>query len=98
MTKAKIRPFCSPTLVLLALDWPDGNRRDFLGFAISRAPGFRRPDGTEEPESWLPNRIGFAGPEEGREFPSDTNPIQKFLPGHPQLHREGCLVRHQQRQ
>lgn len=78
MRKAKVRPFHSPTLVLLALDWPDGNRPDFLGFAISRSPGFRRPDGSEEAESWLPNRIGFDGPELGKEFPSNTSPIQKF--------------------
>lgn len=78
MTKVKVRPFCSPTLAMLALDWPDGGRRDFLGFAISRSPGFRKPGGTEEAESWLPNRVGFDGPEQGREFPSETSPIQKF--------------------
>jgi PLD-like domain len=78
MSKVKIRPYCSPTLVLLAFDWPDGDRRDFLGFAILRSPGFRKPDGTEEAESWLPNRIGFDGPEQGRDFPSETCPIQKF--------------------
>ena len=78
MSKVKIRPYCSPTLVLLAFDWPDGDRRDFLGFAIQRSPGYRKPDGTEETESWLPNRVGFDGPEQGRDFPSDTCPIQKF--------------------
>jgi hypothetical protein len=78
MSKVKIRPYCSPTLVLLAFDWPDGDRRDFLGFAILRSPGFRKPDGTEEAESWLPNRVGFDGPEQGRDFPSETSPIQKF--------------------
>jgi len=35
MTKVRIRSYLSPTLVLLAFDWPDGAfREDFLGFAI----------------------------------------------------------------
>ena len=82
MSKVKIRPYCSPTLVLLAFDWPDGDRRDFLGFAIQRSPGYRKPDGTEETESWLPNRVGFDGPEQG-DLSSDTCPIQNSSGGTP---------------
>jgi phosphatidylserine/phosphatidylglycerophosphate/cardiolipin synthase-like enzyme len=70
-----VRPFTSPTLVLLAFDWPEGNdKRDFLGFAIERTPGF---DGA--PSSWLPNRIGFNGPKpDHSDFSSKEAPIQKF--------------------
>ena len=36
-----VRSFTSPTLVLLAFDWPQGDgKADFLGFAIERTPGF----------------------------------------------------------
>jgi phosphatidylserine/phosphatidylglycerophosphate/cardiolipin synthase-like enzyme len=70
-----VRPFTSPTLVLLAFDWPEGDQKaDFLGFAIERTPGF---DGAAK--SWLPNRIGFDGPKPDQsDFPSDEAPIQKF--------------------
>ncbi|MEH2480432.1 phosphatidylserine/phosphatidylglycerophosphate/cardiolipin synthase-like enzyme [Nitrobacteraceae bacterium AZCC 2146] len=70
-----IRPFTSPTLVLLAFDWPEGNTKpDFLGFAIERTPGF---DGATS--SWLPNRIGFDGPKpDHSDFRSVDAPIQKF--------------------
>src|SRR5438309_6150908 len=82
MRKVKIQPYLSPTLVLLAFDWEDGEaiaadpeKDDFLGFAVRRRPGFRNQE-----ESWLPNRLGFAGPAaEGKDLPSDRNPIQKFL-------------------
>jgi hypothetical protein len=69
------RSFTSPTLVLLAFDWTAGNqRKDFLGFAIERAPGF---DGAAK--SWLPNRIGFDGPKDDQsDFSSKDAPIQKF--------------------
>jgi len=51
------KSYVSPTLVLLAFDWPAGaERNDFLGFAIQRTPGFSGGD-----PSWLPNRIGFNG-------------------------------------
>lgn len=75
MSTVTIRAFLSPTLVLLAFDWPDGARRDdFLGFAIQRTPGF---DGAAS--SWLPNRISFNGPApNGGDLPSDGNPVQKF--------------------
>jgi phosphatidylserine/phosphatidylglycerophosphate/cardiolipin synthase-like enzyme len=70
-----VRSFTSPTLVLLAFDWPVGDgRKDFLGFAIARSPGF---DG--EQKSWLPNRIGFNGPKPDQsDIPSNEAPIQKF--------------------
>jgi len=69
------RPYLSPTLVLLAFDYPEGeDERDFLGFAISRKPGF---DG--EGPTYLPNRIGFDGPDkDGKTEGSDRWPIQKF--------------------
>jgi phosphatidylserine/phosphatidylglycerophosphate/cardiolipin synthase-like enzyme len=69
------RSFASPTLVLLAFDWPAGDQRnDFLGFAIERAPGF---DGASK--TWLPNRISFDGPTPDHgDFPSKDAPIQKF--------------------
>jgi phosphatidylserine/phosphatidylglycerophosphate/cardiolipin synthase-like enzyme len=70
-----VRSYTSPTLVLLAFDWPPGAARgDFLGFAIERAPGFGHAA-----RSSLPNRIGFDGPKaDGGDFPSDQAPIQKF--------------------
>ncbi len=76
MSTVRMKAYVSPTLVLLAFDWPDGGARsDFLGFAVSRTPGFGG-----EAMSWLPNRIGFDGPAAGgRDFPSRTCPIQKFL-------------------
>jgi phosphatidylserine/phosphatidylglycerophosphate/cardiolipin synthase-like enzyme len=70
-----VRPFTSPTLVLLAFDWPDGDgKTNFFGFAIERTPGF---DGAAA--SWLPNRIGFNGPKpDHSDFGSNEAPIQKF--------------------
>lgn len=70
-----VKSYTSPTLVLLAFDWPEGdNRVDFLGFAIERTPGF---DGSVK--SWLPNRIGFNGPKPDQsDLPSNEAPIQKF--------------------
>ena len=81
MKRTAIRAYCSPTLVLLALDWADGDRDDFLGFAIERTPGMRPSlNQQQEPKSWLPNRVGFEGPPAGgqADFPSNTNSIQKF--------------------
>lgn len=68
------KSYASPTVVLLAYDWPEGNgRNDFLGFAIERRPGFQAA------VSWLPNRIGFNGPKaDHSDFPSKEAPIQKF--------------------
>ncbi|MEK9285462.1 phospholipase D-like domain-containing protein [Bradyrhizobium sp. ISRA442] len=70
-----VKAYTSPTLVLLAYDWPAGDEHeDFLGFAIERTPGF---DGAAK--SWLPNRIGFKGPKpDHSDFPSSEAPIQKF--------------------
>ncbi|HEX3545529.1 MAG TPA: phospholipase D-like domain-containing protein [Mycobacterium sp.] len=69
------KSYLSPTLVLLAFDWPAGkDRTDFLGFAIERTPGFNG-----DVSSWLPNRIGFGGPAPNQgDVPSDVAPIQKF--------------------
>lgn len=76
MARVAIKPYLSPSLVLLALDWPEGkDRADFLGFAIRRTPGFGRAK-----ESWLPNRIGFDGPAPPTgDLPSEQAPIQRFL-------------------
>ena len=80
---ARVRPYLSPTLVLLALDWPEGEgRNDFLGFAIQRTPGFLDlKTNVREASSWLPNRIGFNGPppEGSPDFPTDQAPVQKFM-------------------
>jgi len=80
---AKVRPYLSPTLVLLALDWPEGEGRDdFLGFAIKRTPGFLDlQTNIRAPSSWLPNRVGFHGPPPpgAPDFPTDQAPIQKFM-------------------
>jgi hypothetical protein len=69
------RAYLSPTLVLLAFDYPEGvDDPTFLGFAIKREPGF---DGSRS--SYLPNRIGFNGPPaNGGTEGSDQWPIQKF--------------------
>jgi hypothetical protein len=76
VAKAKVRAYLSPTLVLLAFDWEEGSSRaDFLGFGISLTPGFNIPK-----SSWLPNRIGFDGPDpKNLDLPSDQNPIHKFI-------------------
>lgn len=83
MAAVRVKSYASSTCVLLALDWSEGQRRDFLGFAIRRRPGFRRPGGAagdRAEESWLPNRVGFNGPaENGQDLPSNSNPIQKFM-------------------
>jgi hypothetical protein len=76
VSRVAVRPYLSPTLVLLAFDWQEGRgRTDFLGFAIQRSPGF----GSQK-KSWLPNRISFDGPApDGKDLPSNENPIQKFM-------------------
>ena len=73
----KVRAYASPTLVLLALDWPNGRKHaDFLGFAIRRAPGYK----AGEKDAYLWNKLSFAPPVEGSSpVPSDLAPIQKFL-------------------
>jgi phosphatidylserine/phosphatidylglycerophosphate/cardiolipin synthase-like enzyme len=74
--RVRVRPYLSPTLVLLAFDWPEGEQRtDFLGFGIERQPGFDRATRT-----WLPNRIGWTGAtREQTQLPSNRYPIQKFM-------------------
>jgi PLD-like domain len=83
MTKIIAKAYTSPSLVLLAMDWPDGElRHDFLGFAIQRTPGFQNnKTGLFSDHSRLPNRIGFNGPPPNGQPdpPSSQAPIQKFL-------------------
>jgi len=77
------KAYCSPSLVLLAFDWPDGgSRQDFLGFAIRRTPGFQDlKTGVTAASDWLPNRLSFNGPPpDGQpDFPSNVAPVQKFM-------------------
>jgi phosphatidylserine/phosphatidylglycerophosphate/cardiolipin synthase-like enzyme len=83
MSAVLTKAYLSPSLVLLAVDWPDGaDHTDFLGFAIKRSPGFSDlKTGTQPAFSWLPNRLSFNGPPaKGQpDFPSNEAPIQKFL-------------------
>lgn len=71
------RAYTSPTLVLIAMDWPAGRERpDFLGFAIRRAPGYAKG----EKDGYLTNKIGFAAPSKDTQpLPSNMAPFQKFL-------------------
>ncbi len=82
-TSVTVRSYLSPTLVLLAFDWPPAaSRPDFLGFAIRRMPGFHGADGhARAASSWLPNRLTFDGPaaDTQRDAPTDQAPIQKFM-------------------
>lgn len=75
-TKVRVRAYTSPTLVLLAYDWPAGkDHADFLGFAIRRDPGH----GKSGAPDYLWNKIGFAPPKKKEPpKPSDKNPIQRF--------------------
>jgi phosphatidylserine/phosphatidylglycerophosphate/cardiolipin synthase-like enzyme len=83
MTPVHARDYLSPTLVLLALDWADGQTRDdFLGFSIKRSPGFMDLASQQKaPSSWLPNRLGFNGPPAAGkpDFPTNEAPVQKFM-------------------
>jgi hypothetical protein len=69
--------YTSPTLVLLAMDWPDGKRfPDFLGFTVQRSPGFS----PGEKDGYLLNKIGFNPPgPNSQPLPSNVAPLQKFL-------------------
>lgn len=71
------RAYTSPTLVLIAMDWPGGGRRpDFLGFAIRRAPGYAKG----EKDGYLTNKIGFSAlGKNAQPLPSDLAPFQKFM-------------------
>ena len=73
---ATARAYTSPTLVLLAMDWPAGKDfADFLGFAILRSPGFR----PGEQQGYLRNKIGFNPPQPNSQpLTSDVAPFQKF--------------------
>jgi hypothetical protein len=83
VTKIVAKAYTSPSLVLLAMDWPNGDsHNNFLGFAIRRTPGFQdNKTGLFSDHSWLPNRIGFNGPPPTGEPdpPSNEAPVQKFL-------------------
>jgi phosphatidylserine/phosphatidylglycerophosphate/cardiolipin synthase-like enzyme len=71
------RAYTSPTLVLLAMDWPDGKKfGDFLGFSILRSPGFH----PGEKDGFLFNKISFSAPtEDSQPLPSNLAPFQKFM-------------------
>lgn len=71
------RAYTSPTLVLLAMDWPDGAKfDDFLGFSILRAPGFH----PGEKDGFLFNKISFSVPtDKSQPLPSNLAPFQKFM-------------------
>jgi phosphatidylserine/phosphatidylglycerophosphate/cardiolipin synthase-like enzyme len=71
------RAYTSPTLVLLAMDWPAGSKfSDFLGFAILRTPGFN----AKEKDAYLLNKVGFTAPgPNSQPLPSNIAPFQKFL-------------------
>lgn len=74
MSSVSIKPYASPTCVLLAFDWPDGEQHpDFLGFAIRRTPGFAKN------QNFLVNKLDFKpiAPDD-KPKPSDQAPIQKF--------------------
>jgi phosphatidylserine/phosphatidylglycerophosphate/cardiolipin synthase-like enzyme len=75
--KVIARAYTSPTLVLLAMDWADGAKfKDFLGFAILRAPGFT----PGEKDGFLFNKISFSPPTEtSQSLPSNLAPFQKFV-------------------
>lgn len=75
--QVKVRSYLSPTLVLLAFDWPDGTAHpNFLGFAIRRSPGFSKG----EKQGYLFNKIGFTPlTPQSHAMPSNVAPIQKFL-------------------
>ena len=64
-----VKSYTSPTLVLLAYDWPAADQRsDFRGFGIERTPGF-----AGEARSWLPRPGGG----DGAATAADA-PIRKF--------------------
>lgn len=75
MAKVKVKTYPATKVILLAFDWADGKgRKDFLGFAIRRTPGFKSATG-----AWLPNRISFKGKKSANGFFSNDSPIQKFM-------------------
>jgi hypothetical protein len=66
MGRVALRSYLSPTLVLLAFDWPEGgNHPDFVGFCIRRSCGFlrkrrRRKEGISLPLPTLAHAIGMS--------------------------------------
>jgi hypothetical protein len=81
MATVMARAYLSPTLVLLAMDWPDGaNRPDFLGFAIHRTPGFLDlSTGGVAPSSFLPTSLFNGPPARTPDSVQHVAPIQKFM-------------------
>ncbi len=75
--RVRARAYTSPTVVLLAMDWPAGKSfKDFLGFSIARSPGFSKG----EKDGYLLNKIGFQPQTaESQPLPSNLAPFQKFL-------------------
>jgi len=75
--KVVARTYTSPTLVLIAMDWPGGSQRpDFLGFAIRRSPGYAKG----EKDGYLTNKIGFSTlSKDAQPLPSNLAPFQKFM-------------------
>ena len=76
MAQVSVKAYASPGAVLLAFDWPEGqNHPDFLGFAISRDPGY----GKDGKPQFLFNKLDFK-PLTASSKPkgSDQAPIQKF--------------------
>lgn len=76
MAKVTIKAYASPTCILLAFDWPDGEKHsNFLGFAIRRDPGY----GPDNKPQYLFNKLDFEPiGENSRPKPSSEAPIQKF--------------------
>ena len=85
MAKVIAKSYNSPSLVLLAMDWPDGETiHDFLGFAIKRTPGFQNNEtGKFNESSWLLNRLSFNGPppEDIQIFHPTRHPFRNFFGG-----------------
>lgn len=76
MTKATVKPYASPTCVLLTFDWADGaDHLDFLGFAIRRTPGYSK----DKKPQFLFNKLDFVPiTKDAKPKTSDKAPIQKF--------------------
>lgn len=76
MASVTIKPYASPTCILLAFDWPDGAQHaDFLGFAIRRTPGYAK----DKQPQFLFNKLDFVPvAENAKPKSSDLAPIQKF--------------------
>jgi hypothetical protein len=74
MTNVSVKTYASPTCILLAFDWEDGDKHpDFLGFAIRRTPGFGKN------QNFLVNKLDFVPiAPNAKPKPSNQAPFQKF--------------------